>query len=437
MKKSVQLKQQRAAIVREQQTVLDKARTEKRDFTDEEMSDLEKKDGEIEDLDKEIEKAEKNEAREQRIAEMAARSVGNDFDDKPEDREAREIFQRVSLSSVLRELSSKNGLELKGAQKELHQIGLEENRLAGVVTPEDTAFAIPLRAVARATQQTVSEDSGEYGGELVQDQSLRMVQGLRPKLFLEDLGATFFLGLTGGDLPLISSDAFSMEFMGEVASITPQKQKFAGKILSPKRVAGAVDLSNRLLMQSSTDVEAWIMRELRNALGVTIQRAAINGTGVGANPKGLLQMTNINLAADSSAVVASHEKLIELQGLIEENDAGETSLGYLIHPKIKAILKVLKLDAGSGRFLFEDNSIDAIKTVSSSLLPLLTDVYPVIYGDWKELFMGQWGSLNIQANPYSADLSNSTRFVFNTYADSEIVNEKAFAVNKWIKPSTT
>ena len=52
MKKSVQLKQQRAAIVREQQTVLDKARTEKRDFTDEEMSDLEKKDGEIEDLDK-------------------------------------------------------------------------------------------------------------------------------------------------------------------------------------------------------------------------------------------------------------------------------------------------------------------------------------------------------------------------------------------------
>src|SRR5690554_5876677 len=114
MKKSVQLKQQRAAIVREQQTVLDKARTEKRDFTDEEMSDLEKKDGEIEDLDKEIEKAKKNEAREQRIAEMAARSVGNDFDDKPEDREARKIFQRVSLSGVLRELSSKNGLELKG-----------------------------------------------------------------------------------------------------------------------------------------------------------------------------------------------------------------------------------------------------------------------------------------------------------------------------------
>lgn len=441
MKKSDLLKQQRAAILRTQKAIVDKAKAENREFSAEEQAELEKTDGEVEDLDKQIVTAEKDEEREERIASLTARSVGQGFAGAPlgvgEKREADAIAERVSLSKVLRSLASKEGYKLEGAVKELHEIGLEQNRDAGVKTPEDTAFAIPLRAVTRATQQTVSEDSGEYGGDLVQDQTLKMIEGLRPSLFLEELGATFFMGLQGGDLPLITSDAFTMSFMGEVDTITPQKQKFAGKILSPKRVAGAVDISNRLLMQSSVDVEAWIMNELRNALGIAIQTAAINGTGTGSNPTGLLQMTNINTAADAAAVVATWEKLIELQGLIEEDNAGASSLGYLIHPKVKAALKAIKKDSGSGLFLYDNGTIDGVKTVSSSLVPLLTDVYPIIFGDWKELFMGQWGSLNIQANPYSADLSNATRFVFNTYADSTVVNEKAFAVNKFIKGSTT
>src|SRR5690606_9038011 len=251
MKKSDQLKQQRTAILRAQQTIVDAAKTANRDFTPEEQIDLEAKDAEVADLDKQIETAEKNEAREARFVALTGRSVGQGFNSEPladpVQREIDKITERVSLSTVLRSLASKEGYKLEGAAKELHEIGLEENRSAGVNTPDDTAFAIPLRAVQRATQQTVSQDSGEYGGELVQDQNLRMIEGLRPKLFLEELGATFFMGLQGGDLPLISSDAFNMAFMGEVDTITPQKQKFAGKKLSPKRVAGAVDISNRLL----------------------------------------------------------------------------------------------------------------------------------------------------------------------------------------------
>lgn len=436
MKKSDQLRQQRAAVVRAQKAIIDKAKSENRDLTPEETAELATKQTEVEEFESKIAEAENQETIERNFAGLGGLHVPAPGS-TPEQREIDKITERVSLSNVLRSLASKEGYKLEGAAKELHEIGIEQNRAAGVSTPEDTAFAIPLRAVERATQQTVSQDGGEYGGALVQDQALKMVEGLRPKLFLEELGATFFMGLQGGDLPLISSDAFNMAFMGEVDTITPQKQKFGGKKLSPKRVAGAVDISNRLLLQSSTDVEAWIMKELRNALGTVIQAAAINGTGASNQPTGLLQMTNINLAEDTAAAVATWEKMVELQGLIEENNAGDTSLGYLIHPKVKAALKSIRKDAGSGLFLFDKDGIDGINTVSSSLVPLLTNVYPVIFGDWKELFMGQWGSLNIQANPYSADLSNSTRFVFNTYADSNVVNEKAFAVNKWIKGSTT
>ena len=77
--------------------------------------------------------------------------------------------------------------------------------------------------------------------------------------------------------------------------------------------------------------------------------------------------------------------------------------------------------------------IDGVKAVSSSLVPVLdasgTAVYPLIYGDFSQMTIGQWGAINVSINPYSADLSNSVRLVLNTHADMQIANPKAFAKN--------
>ncbi|MDM1378813.1 phage major capsid protein [Myroides marinus] len=430
MKKSDILKQQRMAKLQAQKAIVDAAETAKRGYTPEEQTQLDTMDGEVESLDAEIERELANEARQLRFAEFLGGAGGSSTS---EEQEVIAVQKRASMVTVLRGLSNKNGYKLEGAEKELHEIGLAENRVAGVNAPDDTAFCFPINTVQRATQQTVSQDGGEYGGELVQDQSLRMVEGLRPSLFLEELGATFFMGLTGGDLPLITSDAFKMQYAGEVEEIDVQKGKFGGKKLSPKRTAGAFDISNRLLMQSSIGVENWILKEMNTALGGVIQTGAINGTGLDNQPTGLLQMKGINLAEDTAAVEATWKRIVELQSLIEESNSTSNSLGYLIHPKVKAVLKCLVKDPGAGQFIFSNNMIDDINTKSSMLIPKLLECYPIIFGDWSQMFMGQWGAINIQANPYSADLANATRFVMNTFTDSNIVNEKAFAVNKFIK----
>jgi hypothetical protein len=46
--------------------------------------------------------------------------------------------------------------------------------------------------------------------------------------------------------------------------------------------------------------------------------------------------------------------------------------------------------------------------------------------------IGQWGSINVTVNPYSADLADSVRLVLNTHADMQIANPKAFAKNAFI-----
>lgn len=437
MKKSVELKQTRASKLEAQKGIIEAAKKENREFTAEENAQLDSLDNEIDVLDGQIKDAEKVEARELRIAQMTAAPVTTERG-AGEENEFGKLAKRFSIVAALR--SVVRGEELTGAELEMHQIGVAENKAARVEAPSTTRLSLPVSM--RATQQTVTQDSGNFGAALKQDQAPMVVDALRPKLFLEEMGATLMTGLSGGNLPLVRAQDFTMEFLAEGAAITPHKKQYAGPTLSPKRAGGAVDISNQLIMQSSPDVEAMIMSGLRNGFATLLNQNAINGAG-GVAPTGILNYSGINESATTAAAVASWAAIQELQGLIEEDNATSENLGWLLHPKLKSILKQIKVDAGSGIFLATNETIDGIRYQSTSLIPVLEDgdpavnVYPLIYGDFSQLFIGQWGAMNIGVNPYSADLSDSIRLVLNTHADVQIAQPACFAVNAFLKASLT
>ncbi len=429
MKKSDALKQERAGLNAKQQALIDLAKSENRNFTEQEEADFDSRAGEIRALDIKIDRAVEIEMTELRTVAATANVVPGAS--TSEERELNKMQERFSVVKALRE-ATPGGKGLSGLEKEVHEMGIKENRNAKVETPENTVFSMPIAMSTRATSQTVTEDSGAYGGALVQNQAPRIVEPLRPRLVFEDLGATFLTGLSGGNIPLVVANDFAMTFLAETAAITPQKKTFAGPTLSPKRAGGAVDISNQLLMQSSVDVEMMVMNGIKNGFAQLLHSTCINGPG-GVAPTGLLSIAGVNVSAQASAAAATWASVVELQALIEEDNATENSLGYLLHPKLKAALKQIKKDAGSGRFLFEEGFIDGVKAISSSLVPVLdasgTAVYPLIYGDFSQMSIGQWGALNIAIDPYSALLSNSVRLVLNTYADMQTANPKAFAKN--------
>lgn len=436
MKKSVQLKQQRAQKIDAQKAILDAAKAENRSVADLNQTESDAFDAaqrEIDELATKITRAEQAEANELLIASRNVAPVTTDVNDGEGDEKAK-VYGRASILKALRDANPANGGKLEGAEKELHEIGAQENRAANVETPKNS-IAIPLSYLNRATQQTVTQNGGTYGGALVQNQAPRMVEPLRPRLAFEDLGATFLTGLSGGNIPMVVGNDFAMAFLAEGAAITPAKKEYAGPTLAPKRAGGAVDISNQLIMQSSVDVEGQVIAGLRNGFAQLLHGACINGAG-GVAPTGLLSYTGVNAAADVAAAAATWAKIVELQALIEEDNATDNSLGWLMHPKLKAALKQIKKDAGSGRFLLEADVLDGLRFISTSLVPVLdaagTDVYPLIYGDFSQMTIGQWGSLNVTINPYSADLSDSVRLVLNTHADMQIANPKAFAKNAFL-----
>lgn len=432
MKKSHELKQERASKFEAQQAIVKKAREEQnRALTEEEQSRFNTLDGELDSLDAAIKAAEKFEARERAMAGTGTSVTGEDGEDK----EKKKISKRFSITKMLRQAT--DGEELDGAEKEMHEIAEQENREAGVSFgggKRGMRVMVPA-SFFRATQQTVSQDAGEYGGQLVQNQAPRVVAGLEPKLFIEELGATVLTGLSGGDIPMPVAGSYGFEWLTEGASITPQKNQFLGPVLSPKRAGAAVQITNRLLMQSSVDVDNLVRLNLSKGWANTLNGAAINGAG-GNAPTGILNFAGVNAAADVAAAAATFAKIVELQGLIEEDDATERSLAYLMHPRLKAALKTKSKDAGSGRFLIEGNELDGYRFVSTSLVPVGdaagTPVYPLIYGDFAQMYIGQWGSVSFLVDPYTGAKADSVEIVINTHADVQIANPQAFAKNGFL-----
>jgi len=98
----------------------------------------------------------------------------------------------------------------------------------------------------------------------------------------------------------------------------------------------------------------------------------------------------------------------------------------------------IKKDAGSGRFLLElIDQLMGYRYVSTNLVPTLdaggTAVYPLIYGDFSQLFVGQWGAMSIAVDPYTELAADSVRLVANLYADVAIAKPTAFAKNAFIR----
>ena len=426
MKRSDQLKQQRATKINEWDVLVNKVTEEKRAFTEDENDKIEAYRNDCNALDAQIDAQLDLEAR--AAAKAAAEGKGVDTG---EEKEKGKVQERFSITKMFR--TALKGQELTGAEKEAQEIAVQENRDAKVSFDDEQTgqnrIMVPLSFI-RASQQTVTQDSGEYGGQLVENMAPRVVMGLEPKLWIEELGATLLTGLSGGNLTLPVANSYAFEWLAEGADITKQKGKFVGPTLSAKRAGAAVSLSNRLLAQKSINVDNLVRGLLAKGWENAMHSAAINGPG-GVAPLGIL-----GTAGDTAAVAANFLKIVELQGLIEENDSTENNLAYLLHPKLKAALKTKSKDTGSGRFVLDNNEIDGYKFVSTSLVPVGDDggtaVYPLLFGDFAQVFIGQWGAVSFLVNPYSEDLADSTRITVNTMADVAIANPKSFAKNGFL-----
>lgn len=418
MKRSDELKQKRTGLLKEIEPLSTKA-----DLTAEEQKSFDEKTTEIDELTRKIETAEKQE----RIAALSAAANGQTIN--KEDGEARELGQY----NFARAMRVAIGEEKGGFEEEMNQEG--KNELQGLGKTA-RGFVIPTSVLSRAsTGQNVTTPAD--GGYLVQDSPLKFYESLKDALVLTQLGATMLTGLKG-DVPLVTGGTFTAAFVAEDADVTPTKEAYTKATLSGKRLAIAGALSKKLIMQASPDAQQLVQNGLLNAMARGIQNAAINGSGSGANPTGILNTAGIgSVAMGTDGGALDWQSIVDLEKEIAIDNALMGNLSYLTNAKVTSKMKTTLRAAGISGYLMDGGMSNGYKVGVTNAVPsnLVKGgsgavCSALILGAWDKLLIGLFGGMDIVTDPYSYAGKNELAIWINQYADVALENAAYFAAIK-------
>lgn len=364
---------------------------------------------EVESLMRELDAAEAAERAAQALAEDKFRG------------EEKKANRRFSLIKFLNGCINKNlsGLELQAAEA-----GADEYRRLGF-EPQGTVIpSFVMRDILGQSAQADGEALGETMAPMVMPR-------LRDKLTVQGLGARVLRGLVG-KLPVISGTAITAKWAEEGEKVEVQKVNWAKRVLSPKRNVTVVALTKDLLRQTSYDVEADLRREMEDAHDRLLESGAINGALKG--PTGIINTEGVSVIQAGGPVSWDH--VVDLETEINVSNANKGNLAYLTDSKVWGALKKTPKVEGGERMLIDDpnsrilngytidysNAVDADENGDHNM----------VFGNWNDLVIGEWGGLDIVVDPYTEATSAQIIITVNSWNDALVAEPKSFAVLKGI-----
>jgi HK97 family phage major capsid protein len=243
---------------------------------------------------------------------------------------------------------------------------------------------------------------------------LNILEPLRAKLVLAQAGASYMTGLVGNiSIPAYSGSQVTWE--GEVADAKDGAGTFTEVKLEPHRLTAYIDLSKQFLIQDSVSAEEMLKRDIVNAIANKLEATILGSETIVNAPEGMLN----GVVADGEAI--TYEDIVAMETELEEaNVRGD--IKFVVSPSAKAVLKTTKLDAGSGKFAMEGNEVNGYPVLCTSAVA----GKGVIYGNFNDLVIGQWGGIDLTVDPYTQAANGKVRLVINAYFDAKPRRAESF-----------
>lgn len=303
------------------------------------------------------------------------------------------------------------GLELEVAEELARRSGR---------TPRGTM--VPLELLG---QRVLSTASPSAGGALVPTDHLgsEFIDILRNRSIVERLGARILRGLEGNvAIPRKLSGSAPTWLASEDAEAAESDAVLDQVPMEPHDVASHTSWSRRLLLQGSPDVEAMVRADLLDAVAVAVDQAAIAGSGTDGQPTGIVNVTGVG---SSSLASPSRAAALAMMREVRAANVEGASLGFAVAADGWALLAGTAVDAGSGRFLIDDDERMLGRPVEVS-----EDVPPrtIVLGDWRELIVGLWGAVDLIVDPFTESRRGRTRATVFSSVDIAARHPGAFCI---------
>ena len=331
-----------------------------------------------------------------------------------------------SFVKFVREAAEGN---LTGIERDALAAGKDEYSRLGLTS---RGFVIPsalLRASAGQNYTTAAD-----GGNMIEQMAPRYIDALRNKLVIAQLGATILTDLVG-TLPVVKVGDVTAGFLAEGVTGTISKAAVARATMTPHRAFVAMAFSRDLTRQTSVDVERMLLDKISFAHAQLIDLTAINGTGSNSQPTGILNNANVGSVAGSGAngTAINWANLVKLETIVNAANGNRGKLGYLTNAKVVGSMKTTERATNTARFLIENGVANGYPVAMSNLVPSNltkgtgTGLSAAIFGNWEDLFVGQWGGLDIVVDPYTLAANGDIRLVLNAYNDVLVAEPASFA----------
>ena len=336
------------------------------------------------------------------------------------------------ITRAMAQLKGQGGLQ--GLEKEVYEIGAKEALEAGtslggnIAIPKDMITFPGLDRRRRAKQVTI----GVEGGDIVETTHGPKIPLLEIDPTVIEAGARTFTNLNGDvQFPRNSSGAV-LTWIGETAPALTTTPTYDNIVLTPNRLAGFTDVSDQALLQASFDLEMDLRERLSSSYSIEIDRVALNGSGTGSEPEGILNTSGITIIPTTSNTIEWTDALAFISALGAENVRFDSSLAYMSDATIKGALMGTPKDGGSGLFVMADNMMIAGMPhfVNNNLLLNAgtgTNEQSVIFAKWSELYLGFWGGTSILFDPFTQAINATVRLHLSSFADVKLAHVESFA----------
>jgi len=414
MKNSVELRQDRADLIKKAGELLDTCKSEARDFNTEEQASYDTMMSSIDKMGKDVNTVERQEKLNAEIASKST-SVSALGEEKSD----------VRSYSIFKAISGFMNNTLDGVEKELHDEAVAEARANGRVVQ---GLGIPARYFEERTDIT------QAGSAIAPKAIMSYADALREATVFDKVGANVLTGLAGDSvLPIVGKQGVSWK--GEITTGTDQGAQFTKLTLSPKRLTSFVDISKQLLLQNGMGAQNAILSDLGRAAGALIDTAMFASADVSDAPEAIADgggAADFTEVATYEANVSIYSDFVAAEQELAVNEGLSGNLAYVANP---VLMKDLKQSA-------------AVAAVNVGMQGSLVNGYPTyfsnapakaaqvpgtsagsgdfLFGDFSKLYIGMFGGLDIIVDPYTQAALGEVRLVVNQYIDWGVAHGNSF-----------
>lgn len=297
-------------------------------------------------------------------------------------------------------------------------------------------------------QRDLSTSTAAAGGAMVSTELLAsdFITLLRNVVMVRRMGARVLSGLVGNVNIPRQTGSTTMGWVAQAGAASESDATFAVVSLSMKTAHGMQDVTRDLLLQGTPAVEGLIRADLLDTMAVTIDAAALHGTGASNQPTGLAATAGIgSVAGGTNGAAPTWDNIVALESAVANNNAAMGAMGYLTNTKVRGKLKTTQKFSGTnGQEVWmpplpgDDPSVTGMLNgyragVSNNVSSTLTKgsssgiCSAIFCGNWADLLIGEWGTPEILPDPLTQAANRIVRMHVYQSIDIAVRRPQSFS----------